>query len=54
VLTAVEVDRLVAALADVGEKYSSLRTNGRYAALMFMGAWLGPRWTRQSGCESAT
>jgi integrase len=49
VLTAVEVDRLVAALADVGEKYSSMRTNGRYAALVFAGAWLGPRWNEAIG-----
>jgi len=49
VLTASEVDRLVDALADVGEKYSSLRTNGRYAALVFMGAWLGPRWNEAIG-----
>jgi len=49
VLTAAEVDALVAALADVGEKYCSLRTNGRYAALVFMGAWLGPRWNEAIG-----
>ena len=49
VLTAVEVDRLIAALGDQGEKYQSLRTNGRYAALVFMGAWLGPRWNEAIG-----
>ena len=49
VLTAVEVDKFVAALADVGEKHQSLRTNGRYAALVFMGAWLGPRWNEAIG-----
>jgi integrase len=49
VLTAVEVDALVAAIADTGEKYQSLRTNGRYAALVFMGAWLGPRWNEAIG-----
>jgi integrase len=49
VLTAVEVDRLVAALADVGEKYANLRTNGRYAALVFAGARLGPRWNEAIG-----
>ena len=49
VLTAQEVDALVGALADVGDKYSSLRTNGRYAALVFMGAWLGPRWNEAIG-----
>jgi integrase len=26
-----------------------LRTNGRYAALVFMGAWLGPRWNEAIG-----
>ena len=49
VLTAQEVDALVEALADTGEKYQSLRTNGRYAALVFMGAWLGPRWNEAIG-----
>lgn len=49
VLTATEVDALVAAIADTGEKYQSLRTNGRYAALVFMGAWLGPRWNEAIG-----
>jgi integrase len=49
VLTAAEVDLLVAAIADTGEKYQSLRTNGRYAALVFMGAWLGPRWNEAIG-----
>lgn len=49
VLTAREVDALVAAIADTGEKYQSLRTNGRYAALVFMGAWLGPRWNEAIG-----
>ena len=49
VLTATEVDQLVAALAHKGEKYQSLRTNGRYAALVFMGAWLGPRWNEAIG-----
>jgi len=49
VLTAAEVDRLVAALAHKGQKYQSLRTNGRYSALVFMGAWLGPRWNEAIG-----
>jgi integrase len=49
VLTAEELDRLVAAISDVGEKYSTLRTNGRYAALVFMGGWLGPRWNEAIG-----
>jgi len=49
VLTAVEVDRLVEAMCDQGEKYCSLRTNSRYRALVFMGAWLGPRWNEAIG-----
>ena len=49
VLTAGEVDQLVAGLAYTGEKYRSLRTNARYAALVFMGAWLGPRWNEAIG-----
>jgi integrase len=49
VLTAEELDRLVAAISDVGEKYSGLRTNGRYAALVYMGGWLGPRWNEAIG-----
>jgi integrase len=49
VLTAEEVDRLVDALREPGEKYASLRTGPRYAALVFMGAWLGPRWNEALG-----
>lgn len=49
VLTAYELDRLVAAIGDRGDKYASLRTNGRYAALVFMGGWLGPRWNEAIG-----
>ena len=49
VLTVEELDRLVAAITDVGEKYSTLRTNGRYGALVFMGGWLGPRWNEAIG-----
>jgi integrase len=49
VLTATEVDALVAALLDRGEKYTTLRTNHRYAALAFAGAWLGPRWNEAIG-----
>ncbi|HTW21370.1 MAG TPA: site-specific integrase [Mycobacteriales bacterium] len=49
VLTAEELDRLVAAVADPGEKYSGLRTNARYAAVVFMGGWLGPRWNEAIG-----
>lgn len=43
VLSAAEVDALVAALVDPDPRYAGLRTNSRYAALVFMGAWLGPR-----------
>src|SRR5215472_14929553 len=42
VLSAEEVDRLVDSLHDPEAKYQGLRTNGRYRALVFMGAWLGP------------
>ena len=49
VLTASEVDALVAALTDPGDKYANLRTNHRYAALVFAGAWLGPRWNEAIG-----
>jgi hypothetical protein len=54
VLTAVEVDRLVAALADVGDKYQSMRTNGRYAALVSWARGWGRGGTRRSGCGSVT
>jgi integrase len=49
VLTADEVDRLTAAMLEITDKYSSLRTNHRYQALVFMGAWLGPRWNEAIG-----
>src|SRR4051812_16864412 len=49
VLTAEEVDRLVAALYDTTTSYAGLRTNHRYQALVFMGAWLGPRWNEAIG-----
>lgn len=49
VLTAVEVDRLVTALDDPNPSYAALRTNDRYQALVFMGAWLGPRWNEAIG-----
>jgi len=49
VLTATEVDRLVDVLVDPSPKYRNLRTNGRYAAQIFMGAWLGPRWNEAIG-----
>lgn len=32
-----------------GEKYSGLRTNDRYTALIMMGCWLGPRWNEAIG-----
>jgi integrase len=49
VLTAEEVDRLVAAILDPDPRYARLKTNGRYEALVFMGAWLGPRWNEAIG-----
>lgn len=49
VLTAQEVDRLVAAIVDPDPRYARLKTNGRYEALVFMGAWLGPRWNEAIG-----
>ncbi len=49
VLTATEVDRLVAAITDDDPPYAGLKTNGRYRALVFMGAWLGPRWNEAIG-----
>ncbi|MGH8893372.1 MAG: tyrosine-type recombinase/integrase [Actinomycetes bacterium] len=49
VLTAVEVDRLVAAIVDPDPRYAGLKTNGRYRALVFMGCWLGPRWNEAIG-----
>jgi integrase len=49
VLTANEVDALVTALRDPGDKYANLRTNHRYAALVFAGSWLGPRWNEAIG-----
>ena len=49
VLTAQEVDRLVAAIVDPDPRYAALKTNGRYEALVFMGAWLGPRWNEAIG-----
>ena len=49
VLTAQEVDRLVDALLDRTASYVGLRTNHRYQALVFMGAWLGPRWNEAIG-----
>lgn len=49
VLSAVEVDRLVEAVEDRTPGYAGLKTNGRYQALVFMGAWLGPRWNEAIG-----
>ncbi len=49
VLTAQEVDRLVAGFVDEEVRYARLRTNDRYRALVFMGAWLGPRWNEAIG-----
>jgi integrase len=49
VLTAQEVDRLVDALLYRTASYAGLRTNHRYQALVFMGAWLGPRWNEAIG-----
>jgi integrase len=49
VLSAEEVDRLVDGLRDPEGKYQGLRTNGRYQALVFLGAWLGPRWNEAIG-----
>jgi len=49
VLTADEIDLLVACLHDNSERYARLRTNDRYEALVFMGSWLGPRWNEAIG-----
>jgi integrase len=49
VLTAAELDQLVNTLLDPGDKYKNLRTNDRYAALVFAGGWLGPRWNEAIG-----
>lgn len=34
---------------DPEPRYAGLRTNRRYQALVFMGAWLGPRWNEAIG-----
>jgi integrase len=49
VLTAGEVDRLVEAITDDDPAYAGLKTNHRYRALVFAGAWLGPRWNEAIG-----
>ncbi len=43
VLTAQEVDALVAGIVADDGRYAGLKTNGRYRALVFMGGWIGPR-----------
>ena len=42
--TAQKVDRVVSVMHDATARYASLWTNHHYQALVFMGAWLGPRW----------
>jgi integrase len=49
VLTAEEATRLVAGAVDRDPKYAGIKTNGRYAALLLMGCWLGPRWNEAIG-----
>lgn len=49
VLTGAEVCRLVASIPDPDPSYADLRTNHRYAALVMMGCWLGPRWNEAIG-----
>ena len=49
VLSAREVDQLVDAIHDRTPGYTNLKTNDRYEALVFMGAWLGPRWNEAIG-----
>ena len=49
ILTADEVDLLVDGMHDPDGDYASLRTNHRYRALVFTGAWLGPRWNEAIG-----
>lgn len=49
VLSAREVDRLVEGIQDRGPGYAGLKTNDRYEALVFMGAWLGPRLNEAIG-----
>ncbi len=48
-LSAEEVRRLNACVVDSRPGYSSLKTNGRYTALISMGCWLGPRWNEAIG-----
>lgn len=49
VLTAEEVDSLIDALLKPGERCGEVYAAPRYAALVFMGAWLGPRWNEAIG-----
>jgi integrase len=49
VLSGTEVRALVESVADTSAGYASLKTNGRYAALISMGCWLGPRWNEAIG-----
>jgi integrase len=49
VLTAQEVDALVAGIVAEDGRYAGLKTNGRYRALVFMGGWIGPRWNEALG-----
>ena len=49
VLTAQEVDRLVAAVVQEDGRYAGCKTNDRYRALIFTGAWMGPRWNEAIG-----
>lgn len=49
VLSAREVERLAEAITDRSPGYVSLKTHARYEALVFMGAWLGPRWHEAIG-----
>jgi integrase len=47
-----EVARLVAAVPDPRPGYATLRTSGRYQALILMGCWLGPRWNEAIGLRA--
>jgi len=49
VLSGTEVRCLVESVADTTPGYQSLKTNGRYTALILMGCWLGPRWNEAIG-----
>jgi integrase len=49
VLTRDEVALLVDSVEDSRPPYASLKTNGRYRALILMGCWLGPRWNEAIG-----